>query len=112
VPPRESSKPFAAGEVGLRVNALRREQHPAVADLTVADLAVLRALISLADWRTGEIPAGLDDIAIVAGPTRTTISTARKRFVDLGLLRECWRSSKQVKYALGDLLRARRLSAV
>lgn len=96
----------------MRLNALRREQHPAVADLTVAELAILRAIISLADWRTGEIPAGLDDIATVAGPNRTTISTARTRFVGLGLLRECWRSSKQVKYALTDLLRVRRLLAV
>jgi hypothetical protein len=96
--------PFNTSGVLRRLDAALDEG--AYPQLTAAQLGLLRALIGLADWQTGEIPAGLDKIATLTRLARGTVSRERVRLMEMGLLRECWRSQRMVQYALSDALRA------
>lgn len=100
------ARPFATGAATRRLHTLLREGRGT--DLTAAEIGLLRALIALADWRTGVIPYALDGIAQVTRMHRGTISRMRSRLCEAGWLVEQWRTSQQVQYALSDILRGQR----
>ena len=102
---RGSHRPFASGAVLARLNTLlRADEYPT---LNGAELGLLRALISLADWSTGVIPYSAEQVAAVARVHRDTVSRMRTKLCAAGLLVVRWRTSTQVQYGLADVLRDR-----
>lgn len=97
------SAPFATGEVNKRLNA--RLWAGEFAELTGAELGLLRLLIALASWDTGVIPYSKDRIAQAAHMHPDTVSRMRAKLCAAGLLEERWRTSVQVQYGLGAVLR-------
>lgn len=73
--------------------------------LTTAELGLLRALISLADWESGAIPYSAERIAVITQTHPSTVSRMRCRLEAVGLLVERWRTSTQVQYGLTPKLR-------
>jgi DNA-binding MarR family transcriptional regulator len=104
-PPRKRSGdlPFSVGAVNRRINDhLKAGAFP---ELKSAEIGLLRALASLANWETGVIPYSAQQIAVYTRIHRDTVSRMRVRLEAAGLLVERWRTSTQVQYALGESLR-------
>lgn len=93
---------FAHGETERRLNDHLRAGSLA---LTTSEAALLRVLISVADWRTGVIPVSADQLAVLAVMHRDTVCRLRSRLCEMGVIVEKWRTSTQVQYGLGDVLR-------
>lgn len=102
--PTGGDLPFATGHANKRLNALLRAGR--FAELSSAEIGFLRALFSLADWRTGAIPHSADRIAEVTRVHRDTVSRFRSKLCDAGLVEVRWRNSYQVQYGLTRLLAA------
>ena len=97
--------PFATREVLRRLDTLLEAgRYP---DLNHTRVGLLRALIGLADWKTGAIPASRAVIAAITLLDVAQVYRYRVELCAMGLLVERWRSGLQVQYGLTDALRSR-----